>query len=286
MTEPNKADTTDSRQESKSRVTTQETLLQDLANVQPASEASTNVEQGEQGEAEKPKAKKTAQERISELASKRREAEAAKEMAERRAAELEERLRVLEQSKSFPTEESQKPKREGFASDDEYIEALTEWKAKEAIRQREQQAIQDRIKAEVEEIEAAHSKRMEKAIKEIEDYADVVSASNIQVPDALALEIKDSPVGPELVYYLAKNPQEAKRIFAQRPAKALRELLALEKELMREEPEEKPEVSKPKPKVPAPINPVKGSSGPDPAKPSNYKEYKARRMAEMNSGRR
>jgi hypothetical protein len=277
MSEPNTADSSDSRQESKSRVTTQETLLANLANAQAASESGEQAPQEQPGEAEQPK-KKTAQERISELAKKRKDAEAKAEAAERRIAEMEEQLRAVQSRQVL--EEAPKPKKEDFASDELYIEALTDWKAKEAIRQREIQERQERFKEEFEAIETAHNKRMEKAMKEIDDFKDVVEASTVKVPDALVAEIKDSRVGPELIYYLASHPKEAARIFAQRPGKALRDLLDLERDLMSEDKQETP-VGKPKKPVPEPISPVRGASSPDPSRPTTFQEYKAKRMAEQ-----
>lgn len=282
MTEPNKADTADARQASMSRVVTQETLLASMATAQAASEPATEqVEPEQQTEGEKPKGK-TPQERIQELANKRREAEAKAEAAERKNQELEARLAALETARNTPVEASTKPAREAFSSDEDFIEALADWKAEQAVIKREQQQREAQLKAEAEAIDSAFIARVKKASTEIEDFEEVVGAATVNVPDFIVMALKESEHGPLLTYYLAKHQDEARRIAAMRPVQALKQLMQIERDLA-EGDSTPPAVSQPKtkPRAPDPINPVRGTTTPNPGPAKDFAEYRARRKAEQ-----
>jgi hypothetical protein len=282
MIEPTqKADTTDARQASMSRVVTQETLLASMATVEATSEPATEKVDAEQQEGgDKPKGKKSAQERITELAAKRNEAEAKADAEKRRADELEERIKALESSKAAPVEQGDKPNRQQYDTEDEYIEALADWKASEAIAKREQQQREAKLKAESDSIDSAFTARLEKAVTEIEDYKEVVSSATVEIPDFMVMAIKESDQGPMLVYYLAQHPDEAKKIAAMRPIQALKQLLQIEKGLS-EDDEPAPKASPERKRAPEPITPVKGSTTPNPGKPKSFDDYRARRKAEQ-----
>lgn len=71
-----------------------------------------------------------------------------------------------------------------------------------------------RVERERERIESSFQKFKEKedeAIEKYDDYEQVVY-SNLQVTAAMQDAILKSPVGPDVAYYLAKNPKEAARI--------------------------------------------------------------------------
>lgn len=275
------ADSPDARQASMSRVVTQETILSSMATDKAAQEPSDKTsEPAKPDEAEKPK-KQTPQERIHELASKRREAEANAAAEKRRADELEARLMALEAGKAAPIEQANKPVRESYASDDEFIEALGDWKADQAIIRREQQQQEARLKAESEAIDTAFAARVDKTVKDIPDFAEVVGAANVQIPDFLVMAIKESEQGPLLTYYLAQHQEEARKIAAMRPVQALKQLMQIEAGLVADAGPES-SVSQPKTKrAPEPITPVKGTTTPNPAPAKDFAEYRARRKAEQ-----
>lgn len=273
MTEPAKtADSTDARQASMSRVVTSETLLANVNPEEPASEAADTTASQTQEEGTQQKAKKSPQERIVDLIERRKEAEAQAAAEKKRADEFEERLRALESSRNTPQERTEKPKRESYESDEEFFEALADWKLKE--RDEEQRLAQ--LKAEAEAIDEAFNKRMEKTKKEFDDYDEVVGSANVDIPSFLVMAIKESDIGPELVYYLSKHQDEAKRIASMRPVPAIKRLMDIERELSAED---DPVVEKPKakPRAPEPINPLKGAPASNPAKPKSFADYKAQR---------
>lgn len=282
MSEPTqKADSADAREASKTRVVTHESLLASLQPAEAASEPAPKVpEDKPEGGNEQPKAKRSPNDRIVELINQRREAETKAEAAQRELNEMRDRLAALEAARTAPTEEAGKPTRDKFATDDEFTDALADWKAEQALIRREREQQMARFQAEAQEIDAAFSSRLKVIAEDIPDYEEVVSKSTVNMPDFHIMALKEMEHGPEIVYYLAKNPSDTRRIAAMRPVKALMELMEMNAQLR---PERKPEpeqvVSKPKPKGIDPINPVKGTTVPNPGAPKSFAEYKARRKA-------
>jgi len=271
--------TSNAREASLARVQTHESILASLTNEQPAAVVE-DPKEGEQKQEEK-QGKKTAQERISELANKRREAENRAEEATKRAAELEARIRALETA-TVQTESSNKPARSQFQNDEQYIEALTDWKANEAIVKREQQQAQARIQAEMEEINNSYEKSLKAAQAKYDDFVDVVSAATTNIPNFLVTAIKESPIGADLTYYLALHKDEAEKVASMRPSLAIKYLARLEDELMFEDAVTEKTESKSAPvvkKPPAPIAPLSGNAIISPNQPKTFDEYKAKRLA-------
>lgn len=267
--------TTEAREASQSRVTTQETILANLATEQAASAPSG--EKPEPGsKEEQPKPKHSPQERIREAIERRNKAEQEADQAKREAAELRARLDAM--ATQAPAQEAEKPDRTKFASDEEYIEALADWKAKQAIIQREREQADARAKAEADEIVRTWNKRQEQAMKDIPDYEEVVGAADIQIAAHVHQAIVESELGPHLAYYLALNQDEVKRLNAMKPIAAVRHLLRLEDELREEEPA-KVDPKPPKSKAPEPISPVRDAPASSPGAANSFEEYKRRREA-------
>ena len=275
------ADSTDARNASKTNAVTHESLLASLTTDKAALEPTPEKVPEDKPEGEqKPKAK-TAHERVLQALERKKEAEAQAEAAKRETAELRARLEALEAAKSVQIEQSDKPQRSQYATEDEYIEAMADWRADQRIAERERQKVEAQLKAEAEAIDAAFITKVKKAAAEIEDFEEVVSAATVNVPDFLVMAIKESDAGPLLTYYLAKNQDEARRISSMRPIQAIKALDRIERDLMADEPETKPEVSTPKTKrAPDPITPVRGTTTPNPGPAKRFEEYKARRNAE------
>lgn len=272
MTDTTTVDSTAAREAAMSRVTTQDTLLANLA--APASKEEGDLsDKPKDGE---PKPKKGAQERIVELAQKRKEAEAKAEASSAEARELRAQLEAL-RAQAKPMESSAKPQRAQFASDEDYIESLTDWKAQEAVAKREREQLEARQQAEQAEVAQQWDKRQQEAIAAIPDYAEVIGKSEVIVPPYVHQALLESEQGPEMAYYLALHPEEAKRIAAMKPLAAIKRLLSLERDLKPEEAKPVSELPK-KSKAPEPINPVRGAATSSPGKAESYEDYKRRRL--------
>lgn len=273
----------DARQASMSRVQTQETVLAKLTNP-PASEVATEeepkVEQGKD-ESGKSKEKPTANERIQELANKRRDAEARAEAAEAKARDLEERVRLLETV--APAKGVDKaPTRADFASEDEYLDAKLDWR-EEQRRMADEQA-RDKVKTESLERKflTAHTKAME----EIEDYAETLTDSTVEIRNPLMPTIKKQPNAPLIFYYLAKNPAEADRLNRLPFDEAVLQVAEFARELSTDsKPIPKDEPLARKPRAPEPINPVKGTPTENPGSPQDFESYRDKRKRELAAKR-
>lgn len=237
---------------------------------------------GDKGEK---RAKKPISERMSELVNQRKAAETKAEQAARENAELRARLDAMA-AQAAPVKEEPRPDRSKFASDEEYIEAVAEWKADQRLAKREQEQAEARAKAEREQLVKGWQEAQQRARAEIEDYDDVIKGSDVQLPGHLHQAILESDVGPHLAYYFAKHPDEAKRYGAMTPTKALRELGRLEDRLA-EDADDEP-AAKPSPKTqvetskaPPPTARVKDARAVDPGPAQSFEEYRARRQAEM-----
>ena len=141
------------------------------------------------------------------------------------------------------------PQREHFRDDEAYfraqIEHLAERRAAEKLAERDR-TMQERMSE-------AFLERAASAEERYPDFQVVVGNPNLPINTDMAEFIAESEHGPDVAYYLGKNPLQAAKIAAMSPVKAARELTRIETEL----------ASKPKAKAskaPEPINPV-GSRG-------------------------
>jgi hypothetical protein len=279
MSEANQtANPTDAREASMSRVTTLDDLLPKQSS-EPASEATEQTDKdapAKDGEDGKP-AKKGINERITQLVAQRKEAEAQAETAKREAEELRARLEALS-VKADPIITSQ-PKRADFASQEEYEEAMVDWKVDQRIAARERAQAEAQAQAEARKVETAWATRCEAIKKEVEDFVSAIEGCEEPVSPVVSDALKRSEVGPQLLYFFAKHPQELKKVNVLHPIEAVRYISRLEMDLAGDEP-----VKQVKPversKAPAPITPVRQTAAADPGKAEDFATYRARRQAE------
>lgn len=165
---------------------------------------------------------------------------------------------VAEQSNKREAE--QRPAKDSFATDDEYVEALTEWKARKAVTaamaerdaQRAESAKQDAMSTKAETF--AQRAALFKATAE--DFDEVMeSAEKIRVSQSMREAILDSEYGPQISYHLAKNPDEAAKIAAMEYNAAARAIGRIEAKI------EAGKQSAKTTNAPDPVTPVRGSGG-------------------------
>jgi signal recognition particle GTPase len=198
-----------------------------------------------------PKKDKGVGKRINELVREREEA--------RRQAEhwREQALRATGTTpRQDKTEVAQgKPESSEFESYDAYLDAVTEWKVEQRFkteRERFQKESSEREKQQRQrEAFSNFEERANKAREKYEDF-DAVITSRFPVTEAMTEALLESDSGPEIIYYLGNNPQEAARIAKLSPYAAAREIGKLEAKL--------PELTKATSAAPAPITPVKPKS--------------------------
>jgi len=172
--------------------------------------------------------KKSAKYRFSQLTKQRNEERAAREAAEAKARDLEAKL--AEKDKPFePVNIDGKPDPEKYTDAFKYAEDLTKWTVKQENLEREKQQKEAQAKADAEKIAKTWKERQDNFIKTTPDYGDVLeSAKTIEVSNEVRDAILESDVGPQLLYHLAQNPDEAERLKGMTVGGALRALGRLE----------------------------------------------------------
>ena len=198
---------------------------------------------------EQPKKAKGVQKRLDELTALRRDAERDRDYWR----ELALREKKAEQPKAEPAAQStEKPKLDDFASYEEYTEALTDWKVEQKLSSRSEAEKKAQAEAERQTAMQYHGTR-EAAFRESHpDYDQVAGNPRLPITEAMAEAAFTSEKGPELLYHLGKNPQEAARIAALSPYQAAMEL-RLEARLARPQ--------KTQTGAPDPITPISGIGG-------------------------
>ena len=178
-------------------------------------------------------------------------------------AELEQlRKQVAEVSQPRqPTQAQGAPKLEQFQSFDEYVAAVSEWKAEQKFselttaQQRAYQEAQQRQQAAA--TTQAWESRLNEARKGTPDYDEIIESADVQVTQAMGRAILDSEQGPMVALYLARNPEEADRIAAlNSDAAVARAIGRIEAKLEAEE------LVKKQSSAPKPASAVRGTAGP------------------------
>lgn len=163
------------------------------------------------------------------------------------------------ETRSAPSTPAQsKPTASNFNSDEEYLEALTDWKVENKRQEweaQEQQAAQNNQRVEK---RARLEEEFAKGATRFEDFEDVVFDPTVPITHEVADLLADSDDPAALAYYLAKHTTEAVAIARMSPTAAARRLAKIEGELVKDE------ASKPKPKkisnAPPPIKPLGGGA--------------------------
>lgn len=223
--------------------------------------AEEEVESEEDEEILKPKKnRKTAQERISELTAERhaaeREAQAertARLDLERRLAQLEAGQKESEQKKPVVDPSAPHPMeldKEGNLKyplgewDPQYVVDLiyhTNEKASEQVRQKIEQEAQARQQEEAQtKLQTEWNTKLDTAEGEYDDLRPTIATLENEFKDLepqygvyLAQTIMSMDLGPQVLYYLAQNPKEARKIVAAGPMGATLALGRLEDRIER-----------------------------------------------------
>lgn len=133
-------------------------------------------------------------------------------------------------------EAPKKPNPDNYENYNDYVEALTGWKVGEQIRRNQEEAAKREREAlrisEQQRIAEGFAKNVEIAKTKYADYEDAIEdATNAPCTSDMLNAMMESPQGAEVMYYLAKNPQEAARIAKLTPHGQAREIGRIEARL-------------------------------------------------------
>jgi len=181
----------------------------------------------------------------------------AKERAQRLEAKVEmlERM-LLEREQPKPADapkpvSSERPKLEAFNTFDEYNEALTDWKVKRVLEERE-------AKNQEVEVRRTFDQKAEAAREKYEDFDEAISALP-QLPAHIGSVVAASEYTADIAYHLANNPKDLRRILALPAGQAALEVARLEVRFAQPKKEELKKTQTPKP-----LSPVSAPSAPAP----------------------
>lgn len=203
--------------------------------------------QGAQAEAKPAEAKSFTQDELNEIV--RKEKAKAEAKAERRV------LRTLEKFNPAPApapaqqQADDRPRREQYANEDEFLDKLTDWKLDQREKGHRQHAQQQQMRS-LQEKTDKHYAEAEKL-----PGFDREAFDELPLTPVIAQALADSDVAPKLMAHLAANPEEVDRIAALSPARQAAEIGKLETKVSAA-----PTVKAPK--APAPIDPISGGKAP------------------------
>jgi len=225
---------------------------------------------------------KTVQKRIGKLTKQWRTAERERDFEKIKRTELEEKLKELESK--IPAEG--KPVKVDYDDEDEYIEALTDWKIDVKLKA-SQKSVGDEIKnvnekKAVDETYEGLDDAMENGKEKFKDFNELVLNEDLIISPEVTQILLGTENPEDLMYYLGSNPEESERLSKLDPIRAALEIGKINVGLVKEEKEKEKEKETPKAKpkkqsnAPEPINSLRtdGVVEKDPNKMS-VKEYKA-----------
>lgn len=211
--------------------------------------------------------------------------------AERARADRAEAALKAATEKSGPASEkdSKEPKAEDFKTVGDYAEALAEYKVEKKFAERDARQQQEQQERAAQAAQAELNGAITKVMKDIPDYAEVIDASDIDMPPHITVYLAtNGELGVRLGYHLAKHPDEYDRIAKLTPIRAIAELGKLEDRVTKK-PETKADTADEAPaavsRAPSPIKPLEGNTAvvqKDPAKMTipELREYeRAQRLA-------
>lgn len=209
--------------------------------------------------------------------------------AEQRADDLKRELEEIKAKSRPAAEPAKEPVASDFATVAEYAEALATFKVDQKWQQKEAEQAQHRADEEKATATREYGERLARTRLKFDDFDKVVrTLEKEEVSMQLIEYLQEAEHGPELLYNLAKQPDELARLKKLSPRKAIAELGKLELKLEKPAATPTPPAKTPVASVsqaPAPIAPLDGKSAvveKDPAKMNfqEYREYERNRTAQ------
>lgn len=160
---------------------------------------------------------------------------------------------------------TEKPTRADFDNEDDYFEALADYKAEQKLSAFREQSQEERVQ----QAEARQSatrfelfqERIAQSAEALPDYEDVVGGSDVPTAGHVLDSIVESDMGPQIAYHLAKHPEAVQRMNEMTPLQVAREIGRLEAQLSQAKGASPQPTPKRTTNAPAPITPVRGNNG-------------------------
>jgi hypothetical protein len=166
------------------------------------------------------------------------------------------------EQKSFSQNHDQKPIASNYETHEEYVEAVSDWKVRQLLKENEQKQKESELKQEYQKQVSTYETRVEEFVQTHEDFYEAIDGvSDVRLPIAVQEAILTSDVGPAIAYELAKNRKEFVRICSLTSTQAAREIGKIEARLEKaSEPKEEKKIFKKPTQAPTPIKPLGAKS--------------------------
>ena len=179
-----------------------------------------------------------------------------------------------------PQQDAGEPRMEQFDDIEKYAEAKAAYREAKVLKENEAKQRQQVQQSYVENVRESWETKASKADSKYEDFDEVVGDFKPDSPWGFAMAEADN--GIDIAYYLAKHPDEAKKINSLHPLAQARAIGKLEAKLQAE-----PVVPKTPSNAPAPIKPLGSSNSPSTKKLTEMSqdEFEKRRKATIAARR-
>lgn len=259
----------------------EEKKVEEKAKDEPPKASAENTDKDKK-EVKEDDLKDPVEKRIGKLTKKWRTTERERDFE--RAKRLEAEAELAKLKSQIPS--ADKPKREDFEDDAEFLEALTDWKVESKLKTHSEVVTkkigEDAEKQAAAEIEQELEEISEKGQDKYEDYGAVVFDKDLVLTQGMVETALLTDIAEDILYYLGKNPDISAAIGEMSALRAAKEIGKIEARLVAEK--KKPDEKKADPPAPAkkltqtpePIDPVRstGAIDKDPSQMS-AKEYRA-----------
>ena len=255
-----------------------------------AEEKSTLTEKMKRAVAKRHSRMKEAEEFAAEQYNTRRLAEQRAEQLERELNRMRAQIKGGEQAEQPAQEQNTRPKREAFKTEEDYHDAVVDWRVEQRIQEDRRKAETEREQQEQQTRKQIVGQRLDSAREVVPDFDQIVGAADHHVPEHVGSYMLDSQKVAELGYHFAKHPEDLERISAM-PARTAADIMKVGLAISKIEDTLRPFASsathgeqpstqhgnaatrslKPstetgsspsKPRAPEPIQPLNGTSGP------------------------
>lgn len=202
---------------------------------------------------------KGVQKRIDELTANWRGAERDRDYWRDMAMKAQQSETKQPEPPSAPSGE--RPKLDDYQSYEEYTEALTDWKLDQRMAAQTKEAQDREAQAQQQQAQFQFNQRAQTVREDHPDFDAVVGNPTLPISEAMMDAAYASEKGPEVLYYLGQNPEEAHRIAQLQPIQAAMEMVRVEQSLER--------AANTNSSTPDPIPPVNAGGGRQSVDPDN-----------------
>lgn len=213
--------------------------VQEEVNEEPAEQQEEEpLEQSAESEEkqEKPKAKGGFQRRIDKLTARNHRLETENSDLASRLEAIERRLGGASQAVQEKADDS-KPDPQKFLEQgkthEEYVEAIAKWAVKQEREAQKREEETQSVQAYRAEVIAEYNKKASEARGKYEDFDEVLAEKpENAVPPQVLDAIVEAENGPDIAYYLAKNPEVTKSLWSMSPIRVIAEIGKISAKLM------------------------------------------------------